>query len=36
MMNLIFSVFMFHGAKPWVTDFKHPQYQAAARSIQKG
>ena len=27
---------MHHGTKAWITDFKHEQYQAAARSIKKG
>lgn len=28
------KAYMFHGSKPWITDFKHPQYQAAASAIQ--
>jgi nonspecific dipeptidase len=26
---------MFHGAKPWVADFKHPHYQAARNALVK-
>jgi nonspecific dipeptidase len=26
--------YMFHGSRPWITDFEHPQYQAAARAIE--
>jgi hypothetical protein len=27
---------MFHGAKSWVADFKHPHYQAARNAMKKG
>ena len=27
---------MFHGAKPWVADFKHEHYQAARNAMVKG
>lgn len=28
------KAFMSSGSKPWITDFNHPQYQAAARAIK--
>lgn len=28
-------VYMFHGSKPWITDYNDPHYQAAAKSIKK-
>ena len=27
---------MFHGAKSWVADFKHPHYQAAKNAMVRG
>ena len=27
---------MYHGSKPWITDFNDPHYKAAARSIKTG
>ena len=27
---------MFHGAKSWIADFKHPHYQAARNAMKKG
>jgi hypothetical protein len=27
---------MFHGAKPWIADFKHPHYQAARNALKRG
>ena len=28
------SVTMIHGGKPWLSDPKHPNYEAAARAIE--
>lgn len=30
-----FKVTAYQGAKPWVADFKHPNYQAATRALKK-
>lgn len=29
------NVFMFHGSKPWITDYNDPHYKAASNSIKK-
>lgn len=28
-----FNVYMHHGGRPWVADYKHPNYQAAVRAV---
>lgn len=33
---LNFRLISSHGGHPWVSDFKHPNYQAGARALKKG